>query len=428
MDMYEVEATYLGSIIIEGSLFKEAEIDERYFTNGVHQHIFQAMKQVAKKERPIDVITITTELLEKGDIEKIGGVGYLSQLAESVPSTSTFKHYEEILRETHQLRQAEKAVTRFLDQPSEQMIDHLMKDLAECRELTISKKEKSTYDHLVDITEELLEPSQEHTNYEVDLPSFDRLTGGLQRGDLIILAARPSVGKTAFALNLAAGHCKQGGNSLIFSLEMATNQLLKRMISTEGMVNISKWRDIPNLFTADDYEKAMTAIGELTDWKVEIHDTKHTLTAIRTEIRNYTYNHPDHKPLVLIDYLQLIRPTLIRKDRRDLEIGEITRELKLLALDLGIPIVLLSQLSRGVDSRQDKRPVMSDLRESGNIEQDADVVAFLYREDYYDRRSEQNTELEVILAKQRNGPTGTVRMEFLREFGKVGENLVLAAI
>src|SRR5699024_4805262 len=120
-----------------------------------------------------------------------------------------------------------------------------------------SKKEKSTYDHLVDITEELIEPSQEHTNYEVNLPSFDRLTGGLQRGDLIILAARPSVGKTAFALNLAAGHCKQGRNSLIFSLEMARNQRLKRMISTEGMVNISKWRDIPNLITADDYEKAI---------------------------------------------------------------------------------------------------------------------------------------------------------------------------
>src|SRR5699024_7608355 len=144
---------------------------------------------------------------------------------------------------------------------------------------------------------------------------------------------------TAFALNLAAGHCKQGGNSLIFSLEMATNQLLKRMISTEGMVNISKWRDIPNLFTADDYEKAMTAIGDLTDWKVEIHDTTTTLIAIRNEIRNETHNHPDKKPLVVIDYLLVIGPTLVRKDRRDLEIGEITRELKLLALDLLIPIV-----------------------------------------------------------------------------------------
>src|SRR5699024_2880086 len=146
-----------------------------------------------------------------------------------VTRTETIKQYEEILRETHHLRQAEKAVTRFLDQPSEQMIDHLMKDLTECRELTISKKEKSTYDHLVDITEELIEPSQEHTNYEVNLPSFDRLTGGLQRGDLIILAARPSVGKTAFALNVAARHCNQGGNTIIFSLEMATNKILKRM-------------------------------------------------------------------------------------------------------------------------------------------------------------------------------------------------------
>src|SRR5699024_3804581 len=259
--------------------------------------------------------------------------------------------------------------------------------------------------------------------YKTSLPPFDRLTGGLQQGDLIILAARPSVGKTAFALNMATGHCKNGGSSLVFSLEMGTKQLLKRMISAEGMINIRKWREIDNLFTGKDYENAMRAIGELTDWKLEIDDTKRTIAEIRAAIRKYIHDHPNQKPLVIIDYLQLISHTLIKTDRRDLEIGEITRKLKLLAIDLKILIVLLSQLSRGVDSRQDKRPMMSDLRESGNIEQDADVIGFLYREDYYDRRSEQKNELEVIIGKQRNGPTGTVRMKFLREYGKVGEGL-----
>lgn len=235
-----------------------------------------------------------------------------------------------ILREAYQLREAKKAVQRFLYQPTEQMIDHLLEDLKECRELTLKTEERSTYDHLIEISKELIEPNQENVGYETNLPAFDKLTGGLQRGDLIILAARPSVGKTAFALNIAAGHCKQEGHSLVFSLEMGTKQLLKRMISAEGMVNISKWKDIPNTFTSGDYENAMRAIGELTGWNLEIYDTKHTMTEIRAEIRRHIHNHPNQKPLVIIDYLQLIRSTLVRRDRRDLEIGEMTRELKLM--------------------------------------------------------------------------------------------------
>src|SRR5699024_208340 len=332
------------------------------------------------EKKTIDVVIVTTELIEIDKLEVVGNVSYLTKLAESVPSTATFKHYEQLLREAYQLRETKKAVERFLNEPSEQMIDHLLEDLKKCRALTLRDKEKSTYDHLVEISEELMEPKQEDLGYKTSLPPFDRLTGGLQQGDLIILAARPSVGKTAFALNMATGHCKQGGDVLVFSLEMATKQLLKRMISAEGMINMTKWQNISNLFTGQDYEQAMKAIGELTDWKLEINDAKHTITEIRGEIRKYVHNHPGQKPLIIIDYLQLIRPTLIRRDRRDLEVGEITRELKLLALDLKIPIVLLSQLSRGVDSRQDKRPLMSDLRESGNIEQDADVIAFLYRQ------------------------------------------------
>jgi len=425
MDGYEVEASFLGSIIMDGSLFKETDIDKSYFVYDAHRIIFQAMTQISRKLRTIDVVTLTTLLLEEEKLEPIGGVGYLSKLADSVPSTTTFKHYEQILREAHQLREAKSAITRFLNKPSEMMIDQLMEELTTCRELTLRPKEKSTYDHLIEISEELMSPTVEQSNYETNLPSLDRLTGGLQQGDLIVLAARPSVGKTAFALNIAAGHCKQGGDVLVFSLEMATKQLLKRMISAEGMINMTKWQNISNLFTGQDYEQAMKAIGELTDWKLEINDAKHTITEIRGEIRKYVHNHPGQKPLIIIDYLQLIRPTLIRRDRRDLEVGEITRELKLLALDLKIPIVLLSQLSRGVDSRQDKRPLMSDLRESGNIEQDADVIAFLYRQDYYDKHSDQTNELEVIIAKQRNGPTGTLTMAFLREYGKVGEGLLV---
>ena len=428
MDLYEAETSYLGSILIEGSLIKDVEIDGNYFAYEAHQLIFQAMMEADKKKGAIDVVTVTTVLLEREKLEAAGGVSYLTKIAESVPSTATFKHYEQLLREGHQLREAKQAVERFLHKPSEKTIDQLMEDLKTCRELTLKIKEKTTYDHLVEISEELIDPNREDVGYKTSLPSFDGLTGGLQQGDLTILAARPSVGKIAFALNLATGHCKNGGSTLVFSLEMGTKQLLKRMISSESLVNISKWRDVMNLFTATDYEYAVRAIGELTDWKIEIDDTKRTITEIRGAIRKYIHDHPDEKPLVIIDYLQLISPSLIRKDRRDLEIGEITRELKLLAIDLDIPIVLLSQLSRGVDARQDKRPMMSDLRESGNIEQDADVIAFLYREDYYDRWTGQGNELEVIIAKHRNGPTGAVKLEFFREYGRVEEKRELARV
>eukprot|EP00130_Batrachochytrium_dendrobatidis_P008383 XP_006683258.1 hypothetical protein BATDEDRAFT_93022 [Batrachochytrium dendrobatidis JAM81] len=317
------------------------------------------MKQGYKEREVVDIVIVTTVLGDK--IVEVGGVTYLTKLAESVPSTATFKHYQQILIDAYQLREAQNAIQQFLSNPSNTNLERLLQDLQACRDLTAAKEEKSTYDNLVEIGEELLKPRPENLGYLTSLASFDQITGGLKRGDLIILAARPSVGKTAFALNLALGHCKNGGASLIYSLEMGTKQLLKRMISAE-----------------------------------EIFDKKHTLSEMRAGIRKQVHENPKQNHLVFIDYLQLIKPATFHRDRRDLEIGEMTRELKLLALELNIPIVLLSQLSRGVDSRQDKRPLMSDLRESGNIEQDADVISFLYRDDYYDKRSKQKNEMERL--------------------------------
>ncbi|PAV27782.1 hypothetical protein CIL05_20095 [Virgibacillus profundi] len=421
MDTYHAETSILGAILLEGPLFKELKIDEKYFNYEEHRKIFLAMKQASNEERMIDVVIVTMTLGDK--ISGIGGVAYLTKLVESVPSTAAFKHYEQILIEAYQLHQAKNAVNQFLQDSSTKSLDRLLQDITVCRDTSISKEEKSAYDNLLEISKELMKAEPETSGYLTSLSTFDQMTGGLQQGDLIILAARPSVGKTAFALNLAAGHCKHGGTSLIFSLEMGTKQLLKRLISAEGEINASKWRNIHHRFTTEDYERAMRAIGEMTNWNVEIFDTKHSLAEIRAGIRKQIHEHPKENQLVIIDYLQLIAPAVTRRDRRDLEIGEITRELKLLALELKIPIVLLSQLSRGVDARQDKRPLMSDLRESGNIEQDADVISFLYRGDYYDKRSMQKNEMEVIIAKQRNGPTGTVRMEFMKEYGVVRESV-----
>ncbi|GGN67448.1 replicative DNA helicase [Oceanobacillus indicireducens] len=419
MDTYYAETSLLGSILLESSLFKEVEIDSNYFNYSRHKVIFEAMEEAYKEKEKIDAVILTSVLGEK--IGAVGGVMYLTDLAESVPSTSTFKHYEQILKESYQLQQAKLAAQEFLNQPTVTNLDRLLGDLKDCSSLTASSIKESTYSDLVAISEELIDPASEHIGYMTGLGSFDQLTGGLQRGDLMILAARPSVGKTAFALNLAAGHCKNGGSTLLFSLEMGRRQLLKRMISAEAFVNGGKWRDIKNRFSPEDYERTMNAIGNLTNWQLEIMDTKRSLAEIRAEIRKHLQDPAKRNHLVIIDYLQLITPSILRKDRRDLEIGEITRELKLLAMELDIPIILLSQLSRGVETRQDKRPMMSDLRESGNIEQDADVIAFLYRDDYYDKDSEKENELEVIISKHRNGPIGVVELEFLREYGRVRE-------
>jgi replicative DNA helicase len=277
------------------------------------------------------------------------------------------------------------------------------------------KNEKTVHDYLLEIADEMCFPNEDYSGFLTSYKELDAMTGGLQRGDLIILAARPSVGKTAFALNLVAGHCKNGGVSSIFSLEMGTKSLLQRLISCEGMVNGQKWRGMT--FSEDDYKGLLHAVGEISNWNILIHEQKRTVLEICSSVRKAVHDDPEGKHVVVIDYLQLISP-VVRRERRDLEVGEITRELKLLAMDLDIPIVLLSQLSRGVESRQDKRPMMSDLRESGNIEQDADVIAFLYRDNYYNQNSDAGDILEVNIGKQRNGPTGTVEMAFQREFGR----------
>lgn len=413
---YEAEATLLGAILVEGTLFNDLELEEEHFYDARHRRIFRAMKEVFEKKQPIDIVTVTTALLD--DIHQIGGTLYLTEMAESVATLANFKQHEALILEAYRMRKSRDLVKGYVENPSDEAMDVLLKKLTHFQDLGTSQKERSTYDYLMEISKDMTEKTIQ-TGYMTSLSDFDDMTGGLQKGDLIIVAARPSVGKTAFALNLAAGHCKNKGSSLVISLEMGTKQLLERMISAEGMMDGRKWRNL--LFSEEDYEKAFRAIGTIASWDLTIFDTKRTLSQVRSTIRNAVQKDPNGHHLVIIDYLQLITPTTIRKDRRDLEIGEITRELKLLAMELKVPIVLLSQLSRGVESRQDKRPLMSDLRESGNIEQDADVITFLYRDDYYNRMSESPTITEIIISKHRNGPTGTVEVEFWKEYGRFGD-------
>jgi replicative DNA helicase len=413
MENYEAEAAVLGAVLLDGVLFKELVILEDHFHFAKHRKIYHAMKKVVAKGEPIDVVTVTTYL---GDAnEEVGGASYLLEMVESVVSTANLKHYERLLLDAYRIRKTREMSLHYASNPDEEGLEMLIKQLEDIQEVGVVKNEKTIQDYLLEIADEICHPKADYSGFLTSYEEFDAMTGGLQRGDLIILAARPSVGKTAFALNLAAGHCQNGGTSSIFSLEMGSKSLLQRMISCEGMINGQKWRSMT--LSEDDYGSAIRAIGEISNWDLRIHEQKRTVTEIRSAIRREVNDNSNKKHMVVIDYLQLISP-VVRRERRDLEVGEITRELKLLAVDLDIPIVLLSQLSRGVESRQDKRPMMSDLRESGNIEQDADLITFLYRDNYYNRKSEEGDKLEVIIGKQRNGPTGTVEMLFQKEYGR----------
>lgn len=410
----EAEQSVIGSILLEGSLFRNLRIQSKHFGDLKHRQIFKAMEEVANKDQSIDVVTVVTQL---GDlVNRVGGVSYITDLAGSVPSTANVKFYESAVFESYRNRKTKEIALKYAENPDDESLHDLIYQLSKVSEIGVPREEKTTHDYLIEIAEDMSKsPEESKVGFQTNFTDFDEMTGGLQPGDLIIIAARPSVGKTAFALNVASSHCENGGTSHFFSLEMGTKSLLQRMISSLGSIDGQKWRSMA--FNNDDYSNAMSAIGFISNWNLNIHDQTRTINDIRLIIRQAVHDNPDENHLVVIDYLQLLAPTG-RYERRDLEVGAMTRDLKLLAKELNIPIVLLSQLSRGVEQRQDKRPMLSDLRESGNIEQDADVVGFLYRDDYYDNESEKQNIIEIIISKQRNGPTGTVELVFLKEYGK----------
>jgi len=408
------EQSVIGAILLDGSLYKDLKLESKHFGDISHRKIYEAIERVSEKEQRIDIVTVTTEL---GDlINSVGGVSYLTELAQSIPTTANLHFYESAVFEAYRQRKTRKIALKYAENPTDEALHKLIADLETTKEIGVQSQEKSLKDHLAEIVDDMYkDPEERKGGHKTGFTDLDRMTGGLQRGDLIIVAARPSVGKTAFALNIASGHCVNGGTSHVFSLEMSTKSLLQRVISSTGKINGQKWRTMD--FSATDYDNAMKAIGIITEWNLNIYDQTRTINDIRSLVRKAIHDDPDGNHLIIIDYLQLLQ-TSGRYENRNLEVGAMTRELKLLTMELDVPIVLLSQLSRAVEQRQDKRPMLSDLRDSGNIEQDADVVGFLYRDDYYNTESEQQNIIEIILSKQRNGPTGTVELMFKKEFGR----------
>ena len=423
----EAEQSVIGAIFLEPqALITAAEILQfEDFYRVAHQKIFQTMNRLSDQGKPIDVITVTEELASKKELEDVGGLSYLTEIANSVPTAANIAHYARIVEEKALLRRLIRVATNIVEDgfTREDEVEALLSE-AEKKMMEVSnRKNAGDFRHIKDVLVqtydniELLHSRKgDITGVPTGFRDLDRITAGFQRNDLIIVAARPSVGKTAFALNVAQNVAtKTEENVAIFSLEMGAEQLVMRMLCAEGNIDAQVLRT--GALTAEDWRKLTMAMGSLSNAGIFIDDTPGIrINEIRSKCRRLKQEYG--LGMILIDYLQLIVGSGNGKENRQQEVSEISRSLKALARELQVPVIALSQLSRGVEQRQDKRPMMSDLRESGSIEQDADIVSFLYREDYYDKETENQNMIEIIIAKQRNGPTGTVTLAFVKEFNK----------
>ncbi|RXT08876.1 replicative DNA helicase [Ammoniphilus sp. CFH 90114] len=423
----EAEQAVLGAIFLEHEALVSASeiLTPNDFYRPSHQRIYQVMVELGERGEPVDLVTVTAALENKKQLEDVGGVTYLTDLANSVPTAANIGYYCRIIEQKAVLRQLIRTATKIVTDGYNQSEDlgDLLSD-AEKNIMQISqKRSKGGFQHIRNVLMEAYERIEmlstkkgEITGIPTGYPDLDKMTAGLHRSDLIILAARPAVGKTAFALNVAQNIATRAGESVaVFSLEMGAAQLVMRMICAEGNIDAGKIRT--GYLEEEDWRKLTMSIGTLSKAPIFIDDTPGVTAAdIRSKCRRLVQEQGS-LGLVLIDYLQLISGKA-GGDNRQQEVSEISRTLKLMARELNCPVIALSQLSRAVEQRQDKRPMLSDIRESGAIEQDADIVAFLYREDYYDKETEEKNIIEVIIGKHRAGPTGTVKLAFLKEFNK----------
>lgn len=423
----EAEQSVIGAIFLAPQSFSTASelLMAEDFYRASHQRIFAAMMKLSDRGEPIDVVTVTTYLSNVKQLDEIGGVAYLTQVAESVPTAANIEYYSKIVEEKALLRRLIRAATDIVKSgfESEDAVEDALNE-AEKSILEVSSRNNSgafqnIKDVLIDVydkIEQLHESKGDVTGIATGYRDLDRITSGFQKNDLIIIAARPSVGKTAFALNVAQNVAvNTDENVAIFSLEMGADQLVQRMLCAEGNIDSQRLRN--GQLLPDDWGKLTMAMGSLSNAGIFIDDSAGIrVSEIRSKCRRLKQEHG--LGMIMIDYLQLISGSANSKENRQQEVSEISRSLKGLARELEVPLIALSQLSRNVESRTDKRPMMSDLRESGSIEQDADIVGFLYRDDYYDEDSEKENIIEIIISKQRNGPTGTVELAFVKEYNK----------
>lgn len=423
----DAERAVLGALLLNDSWIAQVVeiLQPEDFYSQHHKIIYEQILQLNQQYKRVDLVTLQDELHKKGQLELIGGVVYLISLQEEIPSAGLITQHAQIIKEKAILRDliysATGIISNCYDQNNEQ-IDAVL-DQAEKTIFQISNKRssesfvqlniwlKKTFAHLSDMKSH----SKGITGVPTGFKKLDAFTSGFQPGDFIVFAGRPSMGKTAFALSLVNYAAEQQFPVGVFSLEMAAEQLTLRLLSGESGVPFQNIRNAT--ITSDEWVELTNVAARLADYKIFIDDTAMiNIMELRAKARKLKMEH-DIK-LLVIDYLQLLHGSTKRHENRHQEVSEISRSIKALAKELNIPILACAQLSRAVDSRMDKRPMLSDLRESGAIEQDADLIMFLYRDVVYNPETENPSLAEVIIGKQRNGPTGTVYLNFARELTK----------
>jgi replicative DNA helicase len=435
----EAESSVLGGLLLDNQAWDRVAdlLKEGDFYRYEHKLIFTAIAALINGSRPADVITVFEQLQNLGKADEVGGLPYLNALAQYVPSAANIRRYAEIVRDRGILRKLVsasdeiataafnpqgKAVEQILDE-AEQKIFHIGEEGS--RNKQGFQGMDSLVVQLLDRVQEMADNPNDITGVPTGFYDFDKMTSGMQAGDLIILAARPSMGKTSLAINIAEHVALNEGLPVaVFSMEMGASQLAVRIVGSIGRIDQGHLRT--GRLTDDEWPRLTEAIEKLRNISLHIDETPGlTVSELRANARRLARQCGGKLGLIVVDYLQLMSVSGgMADENRATAVGEISRGLKMLAKELGCPLIALSQLSRGVEQRTDKRPMMSDLRESGAIEQDADVIMFIYRDDYYNKDSKEPGVSEVIISKQRNGPTGTLKLAFIKNLTKF-ENLAM---
>ncbi len=431
----ESESSVLGGLLLDNHAWDRVAdlLIAGDFYRHEHQLVFEAIGKLINASKPADVITVFEALQGIGKAEEIGGLVYLNALAQFVPSASNIRRYAEIVRERSILRKLisasdEIATKAFNPQgmPIEKVLDEAEQKIFKIGEEGSRMKEgfqpmESLVVQLLDRVQEMADNPNDITGVPTGFSDLDRMTSGFQAGDLVVLAARPSMGKTALAVNIAEHVAlKEGLPVAVFSMEMGAAQLAVRVVGSIGRIDQGRLRT--GKLHDDEWPRLTEAIEKLRNISMHIDETPGLTTSeLRANARRLA-RQCGKLGLIVVDYLQLMSGSTSSDENRATELGEISRGLKMLAKELQCPVIALSQLNRSVETRNDKRPLMSDLRESGAIEQDADVIMFIYRDDYYNKESKDQGVAEIIIGKQRNGPTGTVKLAFIKPMTRF-ENL-----
>lgn len=411
----EAENAVVGSLLLDADLLDVCPLDVETFSTYSNKAIYGAMRKIAERGEPVDMVTLAMEL---GDAIDGIGIDYISELAGSIPSTSNFSFYVDKVKEFHLERVSKKVVMQYVE--NEITVIEMMAALTELDNQRNRSTGKTMNDLLTTLYTDMQKKKEEISGIKTGFPEVDRMIDGMHGGDLIVVGARPGAGKTAFVMNVSGNVTDGDDSASLFNYEMKDLAIARRLVATATLIETHKMKNGERMDELD-WARFSQGAGNLAKRPLMTHEASGmNVRDIRRAVAQDIKRFKKENHVVIVDYLQLIS-TINPNDKSDdnAKYGAMCRELKLMALDFDVPVILLSQLSRAVEMRQDKRPIMSDLRGSGSIEQDADVIMMLYRDDYYDKDSEDAGTVEVIIKKQRDGDTGTVKLFFRKEFGKM---------